>query len=89
MGETTGLGYHFHLQGIFLTQELTPHLLRLLPWQASSLPLVPPGSPSEHSVIANTLSWRECSEQAWSEDSAGHVHRFMKKLLRILEGRIK
>ena len=32
-------------QGIFLTQGLNPRLLCLLHWQASSLPLAPPGKP--------------------------------------------
>ena len=35
----TGVGCHFLLQGIFLTQGLNPHLLRLQHWQADSLPL--------------------------------------------------
>ena len=35
----------FFLQGIFPTQGLNPYLLRLLPWQEGSLPLVPPGKP--------------------------------------------
>ena len=35
-GENTGAGCHFLLQGIFLTQGSSPHLL---PWQADSLPL--------------------------------------------------
>ena len=34
---------HAFLQGIFPTQGLNPHLLLLLHWQASSLPLAPPG----------------------------------------------
>ena len=34
--------------GIFPTQGSNPRLLRLLPWQASSLPLAPPGKPSLH-----------------------------------------
>ena len=38
-------GLHALFQGIFLTQGLNPHLLCLLHWQASSLPLVPPGKP--------------------------------------------
>ena len=38
-------GCHFLLQGIFLTQALNPHLLCLLHWQASSLPLAPTGKP--------------------------------------------
>ena len=33
------VGCHFLLQGIFLTQELNPHLLCLLRWQADSLSL--------------------------------------------------
>ena len=38
-GKNTGMGCHFLLQGIFLTQESNPHLLCLLHWQADSLPL--------------------------------------------------
>ena len=33
------------LQGIFPTQGSNPHLLCLLPWQAGSLSLAPPGKP--------------------------------------------
>ena len=44
-GENTGVGCHFLLQGIFLTQGFNLHLLCLLHWQADSLPLVPPGMP--------------------------------------------
>ena len=36
---------HAFLQGIFLTQGWNPGLLSLLHWQASSLPLAPPGKP--------------------------------------------
>ena len=35
----TGVGCHFLLQGIFLTQGSNPSLLHLLHWQAESLPL--------------------------------------------------
>ena len=38
-GKNTGVGCHFLLQGIFLTQGLNLHLLLLLHWQAESLPL--------------------------------------------------
>ena len=38
-GKDTGVGCHFFLQRIFLTQELNLRLLRLLHWQADSLPL--------------------------------------------------
>ena len=47
-GKNTGMGCHFLLQGIFLTQELNPHLLSLAlageffatsaTWVAKSLP---------------------------------------------------
>ena len=38
-GKNTGVGCHFLLQGIFLTQGSNPHLLR---WQADSLPMSHP-----------------------------------------------
>ena len=41
----TGVGCHFLLQGIFLTQGLNPCLLCLLHWQVYSSPLGPTGSP--------------------------------------------
>ena len=37
-GKNTGVGCHFLLQGIFLTQGLNPCLLCLLHWQVDSLP---------------------------------------------------
>ena len=43
-GKNTGVGCHALFQGIFPTQGSNPCLLHLLHWQASSLPLVPPGS---------------------------------------------
>ena len=33
-------------QGIFLTQQLNPHLLRSVSWQVDSIPLGPPGKSS-------------------------------------------
>ena len=42
-GKNTGGACNALLQGIFLTQESNPNLLRLLHWQAGSLPLAPPG----------------------------------------------
>ena len=44
-GKNTGVGCHYQLQRIFLTQGLNPRLLSLLHWQAGSLSLVPPGKP--------------------------------------------
>ena len=41
LGKNTGVGCHFLLQGIFQPQGWDPRLLRLLCWQADSLP---PGS---------------------------------------------
>ena len=38
-GKRTGVGCHFLLQGIFLTQGLNPSVLCLLHWLADSLPL--------------------------------------------------
>ena len=38
-GKNTGVGCHFFLQGIFPTQGLNSHLLRLLHCRAGSLPL--------------------------------------------------
>ena len=43
-GKNTGVSCHALTQGIFLNQGLNLHLLHLLHWQASSLPLVPSGS---------------------------------------------
>ena len=42
-GKNPGVGCHFLLQGIFLTQGLNAHLLPLFHWQADSLPRAPPG----------------------------------------------
>ena len=39
-------------QGIFPIQGWNPHLLRLLHWQAGSLPLAPPGSPVSYAAAA-------------------------------------
>ena len=38
-GKNTGVGRHFLLQGIFLTQGLNSYLLCFLHWQVGSLPL--------------------------------------------------
>ena len=46
-GKNTGVGCHFLLQGIFLTQGPNPSLLH---WQADFLPLVLPGKPTFQSV---------------------------------------
>ena len=48
-GKNIGVGCHFLLQGIFLTQGLNPHLFRLPHWQASSLPVSHQGGPKYNS----------------------------------------
>ena len=42
-GKNTGVGCHAFLQGIFPTRGSNPCFLCLLYWQASALPLAPPG----------------------------------------------
>ena len=44
-GKDNGVGCRALLQGIFPTQGLNQRLLHLLPSQAGSLPLAPPGKP--------------------------------------------
>ena len=46
-GNYTGVGCHFLLQGIFLTQGSSLGLLSLLHWQAGFSLLAPPGKPTE------------------------------------------
>ena len=57
-GKNTGVRCHFLLQGVFLTQG--PHLLRLLHWQANSLPLSHLGSPNRLQC-----SIKHCSRAHW------------------------
>ena len=45
LDKNIGVGCHFLLQGIFLTQGSNPHILYLLHQQADSLPQCPLGSP--------------------------------------------
>ena len=52
LGKNTGVGGHFLLQGIFLTQESN---WSILPWHVEFLPLNHQGSPME---IHRTVKWR-------------------------------
>ena len=52
-GKNTGVSCHACLQGIFPTQGSILHPLHLLRWQASSLPLVPPGKPDRKCQVFN------------------------------------
>ena len=58
-GKNTGVGCHFLLQGVFLTQELNPCLFSLLHWQAGSLPLVPPGKAQFENVVFSKSSLKQ------------------------------
>ena len=55
-GNNTGVGCHFLLQGILLTQGLNPCLLCFLQWQACSLPL---------KVKVKSLSWVRLFALPW------------------------
>ena len=50
-GKNMGVDCYFLLQGIVLTQGSNPSLLSLLHWQAGSLPLAPPGKPSDFCCV--------------------------------------
>ena len=49
-GKNSGLGCHFLLQGVFLTQVLNPHLLHLLHWQEGSFPPMPQGNSKQYVI---------------------------------------
>ena len=59
-GKNTGVGCHAVLQGIFRTQESNLRLLCLLPWQASSSPLAPPGELSIDQSIQFSSVGQSC-----------------------------
>ena len=50
-GKNTEADCYALLQGIFLTQGWNQHLLSLLNWQVGSLPLAPPGKPSNKAIL--------------------------------------
>jgi len=54
-GKDIGVGCQALLHWTFLTQGSNPHHLRLLSWQAGSLPLVPPGKPAINAVDQSSL----------------------------------
>ena len=65
----TRVGCHSLLQGIFPTQESNPYLWHLPALQAGSLPLVPPGKPSERRLTLNVSDHRRASDAhlGWSD----------------------
>ena len=59
-------------QGIFLTQGMNPCLLDFLHWQESSLPLTPPGKPTDVTCMICMHEEAWCQKWlfqlcAWSE----------------------
>ena len=57
--KNTGVGCHFLLQGIFLTQGLDPHLL-LGRWILYYFPGFPPGKPRVYCTWAHAKSLQSC-----------------------------
>ena len=57
-GKNTGVGCLALFQGIFPTQRLNLHLLRLLHWQVGSLPLPPPGKHQVMQMVRQSLPGR-------------------------------
>ena len=74
-GKNTGLGSHFLLQGIFLTQGLNPRLLYLLHWQGDSLPLRHLGSPGVGiATFIQSLPRAEQTGSKWGKESVKAVY---------------
>ena len=71
-GKNGGMGCHFLLQGVFLTQGLSPILLLLLYCQEDSLPLSHPGSPytSIYTKNKNNLG-TQLRSSSWSPRQLG------------------
>ena len=60
-GKNAGVGCHFLLQGIFLTQGSNLYLRNLLHWQADILPLSHLGSQLADSPSSVFSWWQECT----------------------------
>ena len=65
-GKNPGVGCHALLQGLFPTQGWTLHLLCLLHWQSSSLPVAPPGASKAPSDLPPTQLYKVLSDQHFS-----------------------
>ena len=79
------MGFHALLHRIFWTQELNPHLVCLLKWQAGSLPLAPRGTPGWRvssgkpfwglpSVKRPWREWRNGPGAPWGESALSRGH---------------
>jgi len=64
-GKNTGVSCQFLLQGIFPTQGLNPHLLRLLHWQAEST-TEPPGKPN-HNIDPWNTNQMKLNKEEWGK----------------------
>ena len=79
--KNTGVGCHFLLQGIFLTQGSKPHLLHLLHWQADSLLLyhLQVLGGHKHSIHTKERGWINktvpCSASRWHISEEGVPHK--------------
>ena len=58
-GKNTGVGCYALFQGIFPTQGSNPHLLCLVHWWVSSLPLAPPWKETQPrcAALSHLVSW--------------------------------
>ena len=77
-GRTTGVSYCAVLQGVLVTQGLNLCLWSLLHWQASSLPLAPPGKPT----AIGRCCWRCYSWHSLFHKTDSH-HLSLAKLLNL------
>ena len=73
------MGYHFLLQVILLTQESKPHLLCLLHWQLSSLPLSHLGSPYRPIPLTNTNHVKYIPKQVSLHNDPWVCNRFVTR----------
>ena len=74
-GTNTGVGSHFLLKGIFLTQGSNPCLLQLLHWKADSLPLSHLGSLDNTVVHLKILTrQRQQGKLTMKSNTGGLIH---------------
>ena len=80
-GKNTGTGYHFLLQGIFLTPGSNLHLLCLLHWQVGSLPLTAPGKPCVWVCVCVCVCLYTCLYiRAFLEEAKSHLQSGVSQL---------
>ena len=83
-GKNTGVGCQFLLQGIILTQGSNSCLLRLLHWEAGSLPPEPPGKPP-HTLLY--LQVKEHYACRWEGGSRWRGHMYTDGWLMLMYSR--